>query len=128
MNISKQVEAPILLIAFNRPDTTKVVFDRIRKIQPKKFYIAIDGSRIHKTGEIDLCQKVLEITKKVDWNCEANYLIRDKNLGCKDGVTGAISLVFEKEDRVIVIEDDIAPTIPFFNYAEELLSNALGYI
>lgn len=119
--MTKKHEAPVLLIAFNRPSTTKEAFKSIRKAKPGKLYVAIDGARVNKEGEADLCKEVLEITKKVDWECEAKYLIREKNLGCKYGVSGAISWALENEDRIIVIEDDIVPVPSFFSFAEELL-------
>lgn len=119
--MGNQLSTPVLLIAFNRPDTTQIAFDSIRKVKPKKLYVAIDGPRSDKLGEIDLCNQVLEITKNVDWECDAKYWIRKKNLGCKLGVTGAISWSMEKEDRIIIIEDDIVPVPAFFYFADELL-------
>ncbi|GIW23165.1 MAG: hypothetical protein KatS3mg068_2172 [Candidatus Sericytochromatia bacterium] len=38
-------EVPILFIVFNRLDTTKQVFEQIRKIKPKKLFISSDGPR-----------------------------------------------------------------------------------
>ena len=35
-----QFNTPILLIAFNRPETTKIVFEEIRKVRPKNFFMA----------------------------------------------------------------------------------------
>lgn len=115
------IKAPVLLIAFNRPDTTEIVFQNIREAQPSKLYIALDGARSHKPGEAGLRDQVLEITKKVDWACEAKYLIRDNNLGCKLSVSGAISWVLDSEDRVIVIEDDIVLNSSFYRFADDLL-------
>ena len=119
--MKSKISTPVLFIAFNRTDTTQIVFDRIREVQPHKLYIAVDGPRSNKPGEEDLCQQVVEITKNVDWDCNAKYLIRDKNLGCKLSVTEAISWVLRYEDMVIVIEDDVVPAIPFFYFAAELL-------
>ncbi|SED68106.1 hypothetical protein SAMN04487765_0705 [Tenacibaculum sp. MAR_2010_89] len=119
--MSLNIASPVLLIAFNRPDTTREAFESIRKVKPKKLYVAIDGPRSDKEGEDDLCKEVIEITKKVDWECETKYLIREKNVGCKYGVSKAISWALESEDRVIVIEDDIIPVPSFFAFAEELL-------
>lgn len=119
--MDNSLNAPVLLIAFNRPDTTKVVFDSISKVKPKKLFVAVDGPRNHKQGEAELCKQVIEITKNVDWECETKYLIREKNLGCKLGVTGAISWALETEDRVIIIEDDIVLKHSFFKFADDLL-------
>lgn len=119
--VSNIIETPVLLIAFNRPDTTMIVFDTIREVRPKKLYVAIDGPRSNKKDEAELCKQVLHITQNVDWECDAQYLIREKNLGCKLGVTGAIRWALTNEDRVIVIEDDIVAVPAFFSYAQELL-------
>ncbi|HSV88427.1 MAG TPA: hypothetical protein VLH61_07275 [Bacteroidales bacterium] len=115
------IYTPVLLIGFNRPDTIKVSFDYIRKTKPQKLYVAIDGPRNNKPGEQELSNQVLRITRQIDWNCDAKYLIREKNIGCKLNVTGAISWVLEKEDRVIIIEDDVVAEPAFFSFAEELL-------
>jgi hypothetical protein len=119
MNVS--IKAPIVLIAFNRPDTTKIAFESIRKVKPETLYVAIDGPRRHKPGEAELCNQVLKVTKDIDWDCQVKYLVREENLGCKYAVSGAISWALENEDRVIVIEDDIVAPSAFFNFAEELL-------
>ena len=38
-----EFQTPILFIIFNRPSTTKLVFNQIKKIKPKKLFIAADG-------------------------------------------------------------------------------------
>jgi hypothetical protein len=115
------IKAPIVLIAFNRPDTTKIAFESIREVQPEKLYVVIDGPREHKPGEAELCKEVLEITKDIDWDCDVKYLVREENLGCKLGVTGAISWVLKEEESVIVIEDDIIAVPAFFEFAQTML-------
>lgn len=119
--MEKQIKSAVLLICFNRPDTTKIVFSSIRQIRPTKLYIAIDGPRDHKSQEKELCDEVLKITKKVDWPCEVKYLVRDKNLGCKLGVTQAITWALTDEDRIIIIEDDIVAEPSFFYFADQML-------
>lgn len=119
--MKNKIETPVLLIAFNRPDTTMVSFNAIRKVKPKKLYVAIDGPRSNKQAEAELCKQVLEITQNVDWECDAHYLIREMNLGCKLGVTGAITWALQSEVSVIIIEDDIVAVPAFFSYAEKLL-------
>ncbi len=44
-------ETPVLFLLFNRPDTTLKVFDQIKKVKPKKLFIAADGPRKNKKGE-----------------------------------------------------------------------------
>jgi glycosyltransferase involved in cell wall biosynthesis len=115
------IKAPILFLAFNRPEATEVTFNRIREIQPSKLYVAIDGPRKDNSNEIELCKQVADITHKVDWSSNVYYLIREENLGCRDAIVDAISWVLSQEDRVIIIEDDVVPEIAFFRFADDLL-------
>ncbi|MFW5804198.1 MAG: hypothetical protein ACOCWG_03090 [bacterium] len=119
--MNKNFNTPVLLIAFYRPDTTQKVIDSLREVQPRRLYIAVDGPRKHKSEEKNKVESVINVTKTIDWECEKKYLIRGENLGCMLGVTGAISWVFENEDRAIIIEDDIIASPSFFLFAEELL-------
>jgi hypothetical protein len=116
-----RVEVPVLLITFNRPETTKKVFERIKSVEPKALYVFNDGPRSGNPNDEALCSEVRKIVNDVNWVCTSHYNFSVKNLGCKQGVVTAISWVLEKEDRVIVIEDDVVPVIQFFYYAQELL-------
>ena len=108
--------APVLLIIFNRPDTTKQVFEVIRRAKPNKLYISADAPRLGNSNDSINCDKAREIVNKVDWDCEVQYRFLEQNLGCGYGVSTAISWAFEKEDRLIILEDDCVPSLPFFRF------------
>ncbi len=114
-------DIPILFIIFNRLDTAERVFAEIKKQQPKRLYIAADGPRANKPGEAEKCQKVRDLAKQVDWDCELKTLFREKNYGCGRAVSGAISWFFENEEMGIILEDDCLPHPDFFPYCRELL-------
>ena len=116
-----QYNTPILFLVFNRPDTTQVVFNRIREVQPARLYIAADAPREGRDDEKLRCKEVKEIVSKVDWSCEVRHLYRDKNLGCKIAISSAISWFFEQEEQGIILEDDCLPDLSFFLFCEELL-------
>lgn len=113
--------APILLIIFNRPDTLQFVFDAIRKNKPKKLYVSADAPREGNENDKLNCEKAREIVKAVDWDCETHYRFLDHNLGCGMGVSSAITWAFEKEDRLIILEDDCVPSAPFFEFCNYCL-------
>jgi len=115
------MEAPILFLIFNRPDTTKGVFEAIRKAKPPKLFVAADGPRPDKPSEWEKCQKVREIATAVDWDCEVKTLFRDSNLGCKVGVSRAIDWFFQHVEEGIILEDDCLPDQSFFSFCQELL-------
>jgi len=114
-------EVPVLFLIFNREDTTQRVFDAIRLQKPKYLYVAADGARKDKPGEAEKCQRVRDIIKQVDWDCELKTLFREENLGCKIAVSTAISWFFEQVEQGIIFEDDCLPDPSFFPFCEELL-------
>ena len=84
-------DTAVLLIIFNRPDTTQKVFEAIRKAKPKKLFVASDGARINKDGEKEKCEECRRIATNIDWECELHTLFRDENVGCGRGPSEAIS-------------------------------------
>ena len=115
------MNTPILFLVFNRPDTTKRVFEKIREALPPKLYVAADGPRDEREGEADKCEQVRHIATNVDWDCEVKTLFRDKNFGCKHAVSGAIDWFFDNEEMGVILEDDVLPNNFFFRFCEELL-------
>jgi len=115
-----------LFLIFNRPDTTKQVFEAIRKAKPPRLYVAADGPRADKAGEAEKVEQVRQIATRVDWDCEVKTLFRDKNLGCGKGVSSAIDWFFENEEEGIILEDDCLPSQSFFWFCEELLERYRG--
>ena len=116
-------DTPILFLVFNRPATTQKVFERIREIKPSKLFIAADGHRVSKEGEKEKCEEVRNIILKgVDWPCEVKTLFRNNNLGCGLAVSDGITWFFEHVEEGIIIEDDILPSLSFFEFAKELLT------
>ena len=112
---------PILFLIFNREDTTRRVFEAIRLQKPRYLYVAADGPRKNKEGEVENCRRTREIINEIDWDCELKTLFREENLGCKNAVFSAISWFFENEEQGIILEDDCLPDASFFKYCEELL-------
>ncbi len=115
------MKSAVLFLVFNRPDTTRKVFNAIRLAKPQKLYVSADGSRPNREGEYERCEEVRRIATAVDWPCELKTLFRDKNMGCKKGVSGGINWFFENEEEGIILEDDVLPVQSFFQYCDELL-------
>jgi hypothetical protein len=115
------VNSAVLFIVFNRPDTTREVFDVIRRARPPRLYVAADGARAARAGEVERCEEVRRIATAVDWPCEVRTLFRNVNLGCKRGVSKAIDWFFEHEEQGIILEDDVVALDEFFPFCDELL-------
>src|SRR3989344_213807 len=116
-----EFNTPILFIIFNRPATTRRVFDEIKKIKPKQFFIAADGPRLDNPEDTKNCQLTRDVVKDIDWSCEVKTLFRDKNLGCGPGPVTAINWFFDNVEEGIILEDDCLPDQSFFYFCQELL-------
>jgi hypothetical protein len=116
------LETPILFLIFNRPDTTNIVFNAIKEAKPRNLFIAADGPRSEKLGEIEKCEETRKIVLNgINWNCEVRTLFQDKNLGCGKAVSEAITWFFNQVEMGIILEDDCLPSKSFFPFCEELL-------
>lgn len=119
--MKKKITTPVLLLAFNRPELTRQVFDTIRKAKPTKLYVAVDAPREGREDDVENNNKVKAIVKNVDWPCETHYLFQEKNLGCSLSGYTAWNWIFEKEDRMIFIEDDGVASQSAFYFIQDML-------
>lgn len=115
-------EVPVMLCTFTKLDTTKLVFEQIRKVRPPRLYLVSDGPREshpEDKGKIEAVHDYIE--GNIDWDCEVFKNYSDVNLGCGKRMPTGVSWVFEHEERAIFFEDDCVPEVTFFRYCEELL-------
>lgn len=114
-------QTPILFIIYKNPEVTKVVFDRIREIKPAFIYISADGAKTSNPEDLMEIEETRRVTENIDWDCKVLRRYSETNLGCKIGVSTAISWLFEHEEKGIILEYDCLPSMQFFPFCEELL-------
>jgi hypothetical protein len=114
---------PVLLVLFNKPDTTRQVFEAIRKQRPAELFLAADGPRPERASEREACAEARALTNSVDWPCEVHRRFLDENVGCARGPSEAISWFLEHVENGIILEDDCVPHPSFFRFAGELLDH-----
>jgi hypothetical protein len=117
----RQLETPVALFIYKRPETTRRVFNVIRQVKPRRLLVVADGPRSHVPGEADACAAARVVVEHIDWQCEVlrNYV--DINLGCRQRVSSGLSWVFNNVEEAIILEDDCLPHPSFFYFCEELL-------
>lgn len=115
-----KIKSPVLFLVFNRPESTKRVFEQIRKGKPDQLFIAADGPRKDKVYEQELCRQTREILL-IDWDCDLKTLYREENLGCGKAVFSAIDWFFSHVSQGIILEDDCLPQADFFRFCDETL-------
>lgn len=112
---------PILLITFNRPDTSKQVFEKIKELRPTRLYIFSDGPRqSNVTDELEIAE-TRSVFERIDWECDVRRSYMSTNQGCGRGVSQAIDWVFQHEEMAIILEDDCVPHMSFFSFCREML-------
>ena len=113
---------PVALIAFNRPDLSARVFERIRQWKPPELLLIVDGPREGHSEDRDLVDQVKDIVRQVDWPCSVTEDFADLNLGLKQRISSGLTGVFATHEAAIILEDDCVPDLSFFPFAEELLT------
>jgi hypothetical protein len=119
--MTSQLRQPVLLLAFNRPDTFARVIDAVREARPSRVYVAIDGPRPGVPDDVGSVQSCRDLVGAIDWTPHVHTLFRAGNLGCGRGVSSAITWFFEAEESGVVLEDDVVPRPAFFPFQDALL-------
>ncbi len=122
LSVPPPLVTPVLLVIFNRPDTTRQVFERIRAARPRELFVAADGPRPGRADDAERCAAARAIVARVDWDCEVRTLFRDVNTGLKRAVASSIDWFFGEVSEGIVLEDDCLPSPSFFSFCQELLA------
>jgi len=121
MKTKWHLQTPVAFIIFNRPDTTAMVFEEIRRARPPKLLVVADGPRSGCLGETEKCDLARAIIEQVDWPCEVLKNYSNTNLGCGGRVSSGLDWVFQTVEEAIILEDDCLPHQDFFYFCEELL-------
>lgn len=107
------------VLAYDRPEHLKKLFLALQAEKIEEFSIFIDGADNEliksKQNEID------KIISKVSW-AKVNIIKRSVNLGLRKSVISAVSNLFEKNDSIILLEDDTIPRKGFFDYMYSVLN------
>ena len=118
---AKQLDTPVALIVFNRPEPTRRVFAAVAAARPSRLFIIADAPRADRQGERQRCDEVLKIVSAVDWPCTVETNLAAENLGCRRRVKSGLDWVFSLVEEAIILEDDCLPDPSFFPYCAQLL-------
>ena len=120
-NLINQLDTPVVLIVFNRPEPTRRVFAAIAKARPSRLLVIADGPRAERPGEADRCDEVRQIVSRVDWPCNVDNNFAAENMGCRRRMISGLNWAFSLVEEAIILEDDCLPDPSFFRYCTLLL-------
>jgi hypothetical protein len=120
MTDDAELSTPVALFAYDRPDATRRVVDRIAEAEPPAVYAVADGPR-DDPAERERCAETRRVIRDADWECPVHTLFRESNVGLPEAVYTGLDWVFEREPEAIILEDDTVPSDSFFRFCETLL-------
>lgn len=121
MKKNENLDVPIVLITFNRPELVQEQIDIMRNVRPQEIYFVSDAPRPEIPEELAQVNETRALLKKIDWDCQIHPIFSEYNMGCDERVVSALNEVFCHVDRAIILEDDCIPCIDFFGYCQKLL-------
>lgn len=115
-----KLEVPVALFFFNRPDSEKKVFERVREAKPQTLLLVSDGPR--NEDDLEKVEKTRRyVEEHIDWECDVRKNYSDVNLGCRGRMSTGITWALEQTGMAILLEDDIVPSPDFFRFCQEML-------
>jgi len=114
------VDVPVKINIWIRPECQKKQFEVIKQARPSILFIQSDGGRNEKEWDAIRANRKM-IDDGVDWECTVYRLYEDHNNGLYAMGKKSRELIWSKVDRCIFLEDDILPSVSFFEYCAELL-------
>jgi hypothetical protein len=116
-----QDNAPVLLVAFNRPQKLRNLILSLQGDKPKIVILAIDGPRRNNPEDKVLVAECRSMAGLITWDCQIQELFQVSNIGLEKSVTYAVSWAVNKHGKVIVIEDDVEVGPDFITYMNQKL-------
>lgn len=111
-------KTPILVLAFNRPNTLKRQLERIQKLSHRNVLISIDGQVSSSKVFQDLTVRVAN-----EWQNSTHHDVRiierKTNLGIYDHLPSALDEFFKDFSHGLILEDDIEFIPQFVNFIDQ---------
>ena len=113
-------EPAIALFTYNRPQKTDIVLSHLKRQGIGRIYIFCDGPKDKK--DINLISQNHSIIYNFE-HFDKHITISSTNLGLANSLIKGISNVLQKENSVIVLEDDCVPLPNMINFCKSNLEH-----
>lgn len=120
--MNQELETPVILFIYNRPQATRRVFARVRQARPRELLIVADGPRAERVLDGEACAAARAVVEAIDWECDVARNYAPGNMGLKQRIDSGMSWAFERVDEALILEDDCLPDPSFFPFCAELLA------
>jgi FkbM family methyltransferase len=104
---------PVVLMCYNRPWHTAQVLKALLEHNIQNLYIFSDAPKTEQ--DVDNVLTTRKLFDAVKWT-KPEIIYRNTNHGLAKSIVSAADYVFEKHDRLILLEDDCVPEKYFFDF------------
>ena len=111
-------DIPVIVITYNRPLHTAQVLEALRRHSIKNIYIFSDAPKTE--HDVKGVSDTRSLIDEIHWT-SPSVIYQKENIGLAKSIVNATNSVFEKYDRLILLEDDCVPQQYFFDYMFECL-------
>ena len=123
--------APIIVFNYNRPTHSQRTWEALAQnvlASESELYLYCDGPRKSKADDTSNVREVQQLAKQFAENAIEKGLFRNvhvvcssRNKGLANSIIGGVTDVLEKNDKVIVVEDDLLTSPYFLTYMNNTL-------
>ena len=124
MKIDTNTIAPIVVVAFNRPDALKSALVSLAKnplAENSDLFIFIDGPRENRPDEKEKVQHVKMVAEAATGFKSVTIKASEQNKGLAKSIIGAATELINQYGKVIVVEDDLYLSPSFLTYMNTML-------
>tara|TARA_B110000211_G_C14093199_1_gene560725 strand:- start:10154 stop:11047 length:894 start_codon:yes stop_codon:yes gene_type:complete len=118
-----KVYKPIAIFLYNRKELTIATLNAINNNYDSEnfdLYLYIDGP--NKDNDLIKINEVYNVVDNFNFNFKNVFIIKRKtNIGLKESIIKGVSDILEKNEAVIVLEDDLITSKFFLNYMNDAL-------
>lgn len=118
--------APIVLFVYNRPLHTLMTLEALSKndlANESTLYIYADGPKNNSTIEQrEKIKETRDIIKSAQWCKEVVVIESEMNYGLANSIVKGVTEVVNKHGNIIVLEDDLLPSVGFLRYMNDALT------
>lgn len=112
---------PVLFETYIRTDTSRKVWEQIKKIKPQSLYFYSNKALENHPEDIEKNNEIRSWIQEIDWSCDVHTFFRDKQVDQYTSLISSKRWLFENEERGVIIEDDCVPSHAFFQFCEYFL-------
>lgn len=117
--------APIVVFSYNRPDHLRRTLEALAKndlASQSVLYIYCDGAKPDASDEQkERIAKNREVAMNAAGFKELHVVEREKNVGLKNNIVGAVTEIVNRYGRIITLEDDVVSSVGFLKFMNEAL-------